>query len=161
MSLINNFTKKDDTYWQGEMCVPWLKHTVSVMLEKSVTLEYAEKCASHLVRMEPQMQNELLHRIFAYYQECKDDWVDFQVMYQNVLQKIRDIIPEKLCFTDILYYITDCTLYIEPHQSNDVCYSVSCNCVWEPEHGLEMIFFDKKIVYVGQYTGYNAWNLHS
>lgn len=65
--------------------------------------------------------------------------------------------PEKVTGREILKYITPNAMYVEAPEKNIPAFTIECECVWEPEHGLEWIVRGDRVLYVGGSLGFGPW----
>lgn len=108
---------------------------------------YAEKCADYFNHLPAPLFDELKRYSLRYYNDMKqfydDDNPDFP---QNVtLENIGD------------YVKAQCLIVEQPKDAAKIAFSMEFRCAWEPEHGMEWVINDGKVLYVGDYQGVSAW----
>lgn len=134
--------------FEGVMYCPLFQTELSVSVNKEEDLEYAQKCADYLCNMPEDTLLRLCNYIIRY---CEDSREYFE--FEDVS------IPENICGTQILAYVTPSVLIVEkPDDPTVIGFHVECGCDWELEHGLEFTIRDEKILYVGPFDDMSAWN---
>lgn len=157
MGIIKNIEQADEMFQKGSLYVPMFGRDIEVWIENEAEMDYAERCAEHLTALSDEMIDTICEKSVIYYQFMLEEWGDFEEVSGGILNEIRNTIPEDAEGRDILKYITSPSLYILSPESDDIGYSIECGCVWEPEHGLEIIIRNNTVLYVGPAEGLGAW----
>ncbi len=121
-------------------------------------MDYAEKCAEHLVNLNDKMIDDFCERAVAYYKFMFEELGHFEDIYEDIVDDIKNTVPEDVSGRDILKYISYPNLFVFPPKGDGIGYNVGVRCVWEPEHGLDLIIRDDKVLYVGEPMGLGAWS---
>ncbi len=158
MSIIKDIKQEDSLFLKGTLYVPLFEKEAEIWIENTVDLEYAEKCAEHLVNLNDKMIDDFCERAVAYYKFMLEEWGYFEDIYEDIVDDIKNTVPEDISGRDILKYIYSPNLFVFPPEGDGIGYSVDCQCVWEPEHGLDLIIRDDKVLYVGESMGLGAWS---
>jgi hypothetical protein len=139
---------------EGKVEFSLMQQTFLVMVEEGGTIAYAQKCADYL--------NALPEKVI-------DDLCAASIRYCN---KFLDYIGEPLRVfgspRDVLRCIQPGTLIVPclPNDAPPVLH-LELNCDWEPEHGMEWVIRDGRVVCVSPFDGQNplgdfskrdAWN---
>ena len=61
--------------------------------------------------------------------------------------------PEELNGRDILKWIYPKVMWIDEAEDGVMQFLMECDCEWEPEHGLEIVVYDRLVIHVGAYDG--------
>lgn len=157
MGLIKNIVTEDECFLKGNVFVPLFDCEAEVWIENSVDMAYAEKCAEHLVNLDDKMIDAFCDMAIKYCKFMIEEWGDFSDIYGDISNDINKCIPEDIVRRDILKYISRPHLYVFPPEKDETGYNVECDCVWEPEHGLDLIIRGDRVLYVGQSEGLGAW----
>lgn len=159
MGLIKDLHEMDDCFLSGTLDVPLFGGQIEVEIDRDADLDpdYAEKCAEHLVDLSDEMIDTFCERAVAYCNFMREQWRDFSDIYPDIAEDIDTNIPEDVSGRDILKYIFKPVLFISVPKGDGTGYTVEAQCVWEPEHGVDMIFRDNKVLYVADPEGLGAW----
>ena len=72
--------------------------------------------------------------------------------------EINEKVPCDISGRDILKYVENPTIYIFPPEGDGIGYVIEGNCEWEPEHGIDIIMLDNKVMDVGPGEGLSPWS---
>jgi len=104
-----------------------------------------------------------VRRCIDFFQNMKENEIDF--LAGEALQYYRDIVemsgdkvermPEEISGREILDWIYPKVMWTDGDREADgpMAFIIECDCEWEPEHGLEIVAFDERIIHVGSYDG--------
>lgn len=157
MSIIQHRRKEDDCFDIGSAFIPLFNSEIDVWIENSVSPEYAESCAKHLAELSAELTDRICERAVAYLRFMKEEWKDFESVSGGILDTINSTIPETVHGREILQYITSPGMFILSPSNSSIGYAINCNCIWEPEHGMDIIIRDDRLLYVGPSEGFTAW----
>ena len=159
MGLIKDIQEMDSCFLAGRLDVPLFGTEIEVEIERDPAVDpaYAEKCAEHLVNLSDEMIDELCEKAVRYCNFMRAQWGDFSDIYPDVAEDIDTNIPEDISGRDILRYIFKPVLFISEPEGEGIGYSVEAQCVWEPEHGIDMIIRDDRVLYAASPEGLGAW----
>ncbi len=159
MGYIKDLHEMDDCFLSGTLDVPLFGGQIEVEIDRDADLDpgYAEKCAEHLVNLSDKMIDELCEKAIRYCNFMREQWGDFSDIYPDIAEDIDTNIPEDVSGRDILKYIFKPVLFISAPKGDGTGYTIEAQCVWEPEHGVDMIFRDNKVLYVADPEGLGAW----
>ena len=109
----------------------------------NVSEEYIKNCIDFIQNPDDAQIDLLVKESIRYYQEFIE------------ISGSDTSMPEDIEGREILKYITPKVMYIgnDDEEPEKMEFIVECDCKWEPEHGLEIIVYDKKIIHVGSYDG--------
>ena len=104
-----------------------------------------------------------VRRCIDFFQNMKDNEIDClaeeaQQYYRDILEMSGDTVAsmsDEISGREILDWIYPKVMWIDSDAESDgpIAFIVECDCEWEPEHGLEIVAFDEKIIHVGSYDG--------
>ena len=119
------------------------KREVSVSAE-GVSEKYVKRCIDFFQMMPEKEIDYLAEEACLYYHEMIE-------MSGNMVARM----PEEINGREILNWIYPKVMWIDGDREteNPVEFIVECDCEWEPEHGLEIVAFDERIIHVGSYDG--------
>lgn len=159
MGYIKDLHEMNDCFLAGRLDVPLFGGQIEVEIDRDADLDpdYAEKCAEHLVNLSDKMIDELCEKAIRYCNFMREQWGDFSDIYPDIAEDIDTNIPEDVSGRDILKYIFKPVLFISAPKGEGIGYTIEAQCVWEPEHGVDMIFRDNKVLYVADPEGLGAW----
>ena len=159
MAFLRDICESDECYLSGRLNVPLFGGDIEVMIEREPAVDpaYAEKCAEHLANLSDEMIDEFCRRAVRYCNYMREEWGDFADIYPDIKEGIDTNIPEDVSGRDILKYIFDPVLFISAPEGDGTGYAVEAGCVWEPEHGLDLIIRDDRVLYVADPVGLSAW----
>ncbi|MBO4360017.1 MAG: hypothetical protein J5822_03985 [Eubacteriaceae bacterium] len=159
--MITDWTEKpltaDATYREGTLwCELWEREITVDLYDEEVTEEYAEKCAEALNSMPERLVDDICRSAkkycLCYMDEIAEDISD------DLTVPIDEDTPER----EILRCFYPTALVVEPPQDpSRTGYQLSCECDWEPEHGMEIDILDNVLVYLCEYSGCSPWDDHS
>ena len=148
---IKNIAEQDEYFLSGTIYAPMFGKEIDVWIEKEVDIEYAERCAGQFVGLDDETIDLICRRICDYHRYMLEEWDE------EFVREINEKVPANVSGRDILQYIGEPTLYVTEPFGEGVGYSVAGNCDWEPEHCVEFIIKDNKLLYVGQQECLGAW----
>ena len=94
----------------------------------------------------------MCERISAYHKFMLEEW------NEEFVAEINEKVPYDILGRDILRYIEKPTIYIFPPEGKGIGYVIEGNCEWEPEHGIDIIMLDDKVMDVGPAEGLSPWS---
>lgn len=136
--------EQEDSGRSGVVYCQWLETELEVWIEEDVTVEYANFCAKALSSMNDQLIDDLCKAAIVY----AEDFCELVGQEPPKVETVRDI----LRFIDFYNMLVD-----EPEDSTIPVVHLTGNCEWEPEHGVEVVIRDGKLMYVGAHNGEWAW----
>ncbi len=109
-----------------------------------VSDNYVKDCIDFFQNMDDEQKDFLIKESIKYYLEFKE-----------ISGHTCRNIPEDIDGEEILNYIYPKVMYIgnEDEEPEKMEFIVECDCEWEPEHGLEIVVYDRKVIHVGSYDG--------
>lgn len=136
-------------WYGGNLKVPILRNeklpiTFTGFIPKEDTnfVEQADIALTNLINLNTKIEFETLTNLV--HKSCIDFITEIGEEYQDEFQEFLDI-KNKI---DIWNYITFNEIHVERRvwSDKDVYVSVKCNCEWEEEHGLQIVFRKGKAV---------------
>lgn len=155
MSLIRITNAENDLFIEGTFHSTLFNCEIGINIDPEVDMEYAEMCVEHFNSLSDDMIDEFCEMAIRYCEFMREEWADFG--YDDIVEEIENTIPKKVEGRNILQFISSPTMYIMPPEQNIPGYSIECDCIWEPEHGLDWIIRENKNLYVGQSEALGAW----
>jgi hypothetical protein len=131
---------------EGIIDFPLFNVEIAIEIEEDTPIDYAEKCADALFRLEDAEIERFCDGAIRYCERMREYFNEMDVS-----------MPANLSGREILAYIQPCSIYIVPPKSDGVAFLLSCNCDWEVEHGLECIIKDGKVIYMGSFISTDPW----
>jgi hypothetical protein len=116
---------------------------IAFAVEDAASMDYVRRCAGHLDALPAATLDAL----------C-----EASIRYCNGMRLLAGAAP--LAFAsarDVLPLIDPNTLLIPNERRPEPVVHLELNCDWEPEHGLEWIVRDGRVLYVGGFMGGNPW----
>lgn len=122
---------------------------MELLVDPNVSEDYVEKCVEHFENLSDELMDEICEALCRYCEEVRDDAEDV----------FGDLgIPETVTGREILEYCRPSSLIVEEPKSVDIIgYSIAGNCDWEPEHGLQIIIRDNRLLFVSSFDGMAIW----
>jgi hypothetical protein len=157
MSSIRDLHYSEKFGWHtGKAYLNLFNLDVEIMIMDNTPLDYAETCIEHFNNLPPQTIDSILERLVQYCDFMTSEWqtMDF---YNYIVESIHQKMPDGANKQTILSHVKPNVFVIEPPQKQVPAYSIDCNCVWEPEHGAEIIINGDKVLYVGEFYGIGPW----
>jgi len=154
--IIKNIAKDNKYFDKGTMYCPMFGKEIEVSIENETEVgfdltPYAEKCAAHLTNLSDEFIDKICERVSAYHQYMLEEW------NEEFVKEINEKVPPTVSGRAILDYITEPRLVVECAKGDGIGYSINGYCEWEPEHGIEIIILDDKLLYVGMTDCLGAW----
>ena len=145
MKLIKNVVDSNSSL-EGEVFFGLFDRYISFFSdgnEGKVDLEYVNQCAVYL----NSLSEDLIDRL------CQGS-----IMYCNTfLDDIGEEAKQFANYRDVLPLITPLGLSIPEKNRNEPVIHLELDCEWEPEHGMEWIVREDRILYIGSYDGEDPW----
>ncbi len=154
--IIKNSSKTNEYFYNGTMYCPMFGKEITVSIENEEEAgfdvkPYAEKCAAHLTNLSDEFIDKICERVSAYQQFMLEEW------NEEFVEEINEKVPPTVSGRAILDYITKPMLVVESAKGDGIGYAIHGYCEWEPEHGIEIIILDDKLLYVGMTSCLGAW----
>ncbi len=159
MEIIKITNAKSDLFIKGIFYAPLFDREIKINIDPDVDMKYAEMCAEHFNNLSEKMVDEFCEMAINYCEFMREGWADFG--YDDIVAEINKAIPNRLKGREVLKFISDPQMYIELPEENIPGYSITSDCIWEPEHQLEWIIKGNRNLYVGEVRGLNAWDNES
>lgn len=157
MSSIHNLQYSEKYGWHtGKAYLNLFNSDVEIMIMKDTPLDYAEKCIDHFNNLTQEAIDYILERLVQYCKFMTSEWQEMD-FYNYIVESIHQKMPDGANKQTILTHVTPNTFVIGPPEQPIPAYSIDCNCVWEPEHGVEIIMRDNDVLYVGQAILIGPW----
>ena len=150
--MINNIKKRDDLFNVGFIESKLFNKRMEVWIENTVDIEYAEKCVSNFLSLSEETIDRICERISAYHKFMLEEWND------EFVAEINKKVPCDASGREMLKYIDNPAIYIFPPEGEGIGYIIDGKCEWEPEHGINVIMLDDKIMDVGPGEGLLPWS---
>lgn len=149
--MITNIKKEDSLFDLGKLYSTLFNMEIDVWIENSIRIDYAEMCAEHFSKLSNEMIDKICERVSAYHQYMLEEWDE------EFVNEINEKVPCNVRGRDILNYIEKPSLFIFPPKGDGVGYIIEGLCEWEPEHGIDIIIRNDRVLYVGSPEGADAW----
>lgn len=127
---------------------------VEVIIEEDVSLEYAEKCIKHVNSLKPETIAFLIERLNKYYNFMLDAWSEID---DSIVENIKTKMSNMNRVSDILQHVKPTTFVVTTPKGSETAYSLECECVWESEHGVDIIIKGNQLLYVGPVQCLGPW----
>jgi len=139
MQYIKN-TVKHENEIEAEVFFQTFNQYLSLVVELN-DIDYAEKCAYYLNNLPLDILNKLCSAAIQYCNAHLESMGDPQKAFENPQDILKSIYPSSITFA-------------RP-QDDEVTIVLEAECDWEPEHGLELIIRNNKLLYIGPFHGRN------
>lgn len=117
------------------------------LLVKAGNTEYAEKCLDYFNNLPDEIIDKLKFYSLRY---CED----FRQFFDNDAPEV----PKNVSEESIFNYVKPRIMVVqEPKNAEKLAFGVELRCEWEREHGMEWVFNDGELLYVGDYVGLSPW----
>jgi len=148
--IVKDIKEENEYFMIGRTYCPMFKKDISVTFEKEVEVTYVEQCAHHLAQLSDTLIDKICERVSAYHQFMLEEW------NESFVEEINEKVPRDVKGRDILKYIDSPKVVIwEP--KDGIGYTIAGYCEWEPEHGIDIILRDDKLLYVGPSECLGSW----
>mgnify|MGYP003301522528 CR=1 FL=1 len=110
----------------------------------NVSEAYTKKCIDFFQNMDEETVSSLAKQANEYYREY------------SIIGNVSNVkMPNDVEGKDILKWIYPKVMWIgnDEGQPKKMEFIVECECEWEPEHGLEIVVYDRRIIHIGTYDG--------
>ena len=145
--MIKNI-RKGEFGIEGTLYVPVFNKEITVFFDEDVPLEYVEQCTEYLINISDEILDKLCCSSIGYCESMR-----------KFFDELKINIPQNMKSKEILNYISPNSISVEnPENSNIIAFEMELNCDWEPEHGMEWIIRDNKVLYVGLFNGESEWD---
>ncbi len=150
--MIKNIQKRDDMFNVGVIESKLFNEEIEVWIENTVEMDYAEKCVEHFQSLKDKVIDKICERTSDYHMFMLDEWDE------DFVDEINEKVPSDVSGRDILKYIENPKVFILPPEGDGIGYVVEGDCAWEPEHGIDIILLDDKVVDVGPAEDLSPWD---
>lgn len=123
---------------------------MELLASPNVSEEYLQRCIEHFENLSDELLDALCEALCRYCENVRDDAEDV----------FGDLgLPETITGREILNYCSPSALNVEaPPNENVIGYSVEGSCDWEPEHGIQVIIRDDRVLFVSSFEGRSVWD---
>jgi hypothetical protein len=129
---------------EGEVFFRRFDKYIALSIEDD-NIEFAQRCAEYLNDLSEDVVGSLCEASIRY---CN-----------SFLEAIGEPLKSFEKPTDILGLIYPSVLLVPyTEKGNDLVIHMELNCEWEPEHGMEWVIRDNKVLYVGAFNGEDPWS---
>lgn len=150
--MISNIEKRDDIFNVGFVESKLFNQRMEVWIENTVKMDYAQKCVESFELLKDDVVDKICERTSAYHKFMLEEW------NEDFVIEINEKVPAYVTGRDILKYIEEPKIFIFPPKGAGVGYIIEGNCEWEPEHGIDIIILDDKVIDVGPAEGLSPWS---
>lgn len=160
MELIRDL-HKSDMFTEGTIDFPLFGKEIGIFIDEAeggVDVAYAKRCVSALHSMKEETIDSLCDWCLRYYRFMLGEWEDFSSIYSSIVDAIAKEIPEDIAGRDILAHVHPHSMHVLEKKDDRVGYSIKCECVWEPEHGLLIVILEDEVRYVGPFDDLSPWD---
>ncbi|KQT42496.1 MULTISPECIES: hypothetical protein [unclassified Methylophilus] len=142
--LLKNVSTEGFWPLQGEAFLTLFDRYVPFAVEDASGINYVEKCVEYFNALDSEIIDDLCLASIRY---C-NDFLEMVGEDPKQFNSPRDVLP----------LVIPSTLIIpnEEIPGQPVAH-FELNCDWEPEHGMEWIVRDNKVLYVGGFNGSDPW----
>ncbi len=142
MQLIKNI-EIGECEIEGEVYFRMFDEYIALSVEND-DLHFAEMCANYLDGLQAEVIDELCRASISY---CNSH-----------LEAIGEPLKSFSSPQDILKLIHPSVLLVPYPEGGEPVIHMELNCEWEPEHGMEWIIRNDKVLYVGAFSGEDPWS---
>jgi hypothetical protein len=123
-------------------CRPFGRY-IAFAVEDAASMDYVRRCAEHLDALPEPTLLALCEASIRYCNEFRSLTGEPPLAFASAY--------------DVLALVDPNTLLIPDELRPEPVVHLELNCDWEPEHGLEWIVRDSRVLYVGGFNGGNPW----
>lgn len=117
--------------------------------DSGVDEKYVKKCVKHYNKLSGELMDRICGALCRYCESAREKAGD----------DFDEDIPEDIKGRDILDYYAPVSLNIEaPPSPGVIGYSIEGECDWDPEHGVQIIIRDDRLVLVSSFNGRSVWD---
>ena len=143
-SLLRNVSSEGFWPLQGEAFITLFDQYVAFAVEDTSGIEYVERCVEYFNTLDSEIIDEICLACIRY---CND-------LLEEVGQEVKQFNTPR----DVLSLVSPTTLIIPNEEIPGMAVAhFELECEWEPEHGMEWIIRDKRVLYVGGFNGSDPW----
>ncbi len=146
---------EDELFIEGTVKSGLFGHEMRVLIDRSASVEYAEKCVQAMNSLPEETIDTICEAAKKYclwiVEEIGSSWDD---EWYNMKVPIYEDTPAR----EILKNVFLDELIVEKPEDSSIGYCLGEGCGWEPEHGIEIVIKDNKVLYVGAFGGYSPWS---
>lgn len=150
--MIKEIKEHNDIFLCGKLDSTLFGKVIDVFIDRDADMEYAEKCAENLINLSSEMIDKICERTSAFHQYMLEEW------NEDFVAEINEKVPCDVTGREILKYIEEPAMYIFAPKGDGIGYIIEGLCPWEPEHGIDIIIRDDRLLYVGTPEGYTPWS---
>ena len=150
--MISNIEKRDDCFNVGYIESKLFNQRMEVWIENTVEVDYVQKCIESFEALNDDVIDKICERASDYHKFMLEEW------NEEFVAEINEKVPNNVTGRDILKYIEEPKIFIFPPKGAGVGYVIEGNCEWEPEHGIDIIILDNKVMDVGPAEGLSPWS---
>ena len=150
--MIENIKTSDEVFYSGTIYSSLFGKNIKVMIKKNTDMNYAEICAEHFSSLNDSMIDKICERISAYHKFMLEEWDS------EFVSEINKKVPCDVSGRDILKYVENPQLYISKPEGSGTGYIIEGLCEWEPEHGIDIVILNDKVIYTGSPEEITPWS---
>ena len=143
MELIKNI-EKGEFGLEGEVFFRKFDKYIALSIEDD-NIKFAQKCAEYLDALTDEIVEILCEASIRYCNSFLDAIGEPARTFERKLDVLELICPSIL-------------LIPYPENQNEPVIHLELNCEWDPEHGMEWVVRENKVLYVGAFNGEDPWS---
>lgn len=130
---------------------------MEVRIDDETLIEYAEKCAQAMNSLSDETIDIICRAAKKYCLKMAELLAETGGSLDEEWFDMKTKVDENSPAREILKSVW-LDLIIEKPKDNSIGYCLGGACGWEPEHGIEILIKDNKVLYVGAEEGHSAWS---
>ena len=151
--------ERDGEYVEGLAKVDLFSKEFKVISYVHVPIHYIERCVEHLDNLSDELLDKLRGYLFKY---AMDYQKYFDMTNESDVKKAGKIYgggPTNIlsCVKLQNVLISGGATGVEVTDATVPTFSLECRCLWDFEHGLEIVISGNEIKYVGQFDNIGLW----
>ncbi len=148
MAILNDKEYDEDGVLEATFYCKRCDDDLALTADPGVDEKYVKKCVEHYNKLSNDLIDKICDALCRYCESVREKAGD----------DFDEDIPEDVKGRDILDYCAPVSLNIEaPPSPGIIGYSIEGECDWDPEHGVQIIIRDDKLILVSSFDGRTVW----
>ncbi len=145
-------------FWkEGKFISTLFRRDMKVLIYNGADVEYAELCVNDFNDLSDRLVEKMCRAAVLYCFTSLNSWAEIDKR-DEIEAKLNVPLSPDMPPENILKCLRPVILSVREAQDGQIGYSVEFDCDFEPEHGMEAVILDGKLIYTGPFADHSAWD---
>ncbi len=151
MELIKNIKENEFDEMVGLVYFKYFDKYINLRFDIDVPMEYVQKTAEKLNKLDDALMNEICRYSLAYYKDRIES-------YPDIIGDIKIKESDIHVASDIIKHMSFDELVVNlPEDMSYIGINLGGSCDWDEENGIQWLIKDDTVVYVGPWDDLDIW----